>query len=183
MKYHMLFGEFVEKYSRIGWEAFSKTFLDPFLEVYLKDPSFDPGEALRKTSPLDEPTLSPEERDGGWRNDIIASLMKSDRNDFPDVIMVGRAPQNDIVLPHPSISKFHAYFKVDLDTGDLAVHDGNSSFGTTLNGEKLARGEPGYVESGATLVFAQVGHAVLYSPRDFYDVMRLKLRAGKTRRL
>jgi len=44
-------------------------------------------------------------------------------------------------------------------------------------------GEPAPIKSGDTVIFAEVAHAHYYSPRDFYDVMRLKLRSGKTRRL
>jgi pSer/pThr/pTyr-binding forkhead associated (FHA) protein len=47
------------------------------------------------------------------------------------MIMVGRAPNNDIVLNHPSVSKVHAYF-VQRDLR-WSVHDQGSTNGTFLD--------------------------------------------------
>lgn len=181
MNPHMLFGDFAQRYGSIGREEFSRSFRDPFLEVYVNDPAF--RQALGKTQALDEPTLFQEDRSKGWKNDLVAPLVKSGRNDFPDVIMIGRTPVNDIVLPHRSVSKFHAYIKKDPETGEMTLFEGGSSFGTTVEGKALQKGEGAVLVSGAAIVFAKVAHALYYAPWDFYDVMRLKLRAGKTRRL
>jgi pSer/pThr/pTyr-binding forkhead associated (FHA) protein len=68
---------------------------------------------------------------------------------------VGRTANNDIVLPLPSISKFHAYFRLQPDRVEL--NDAGSSNGTFIGALRLAsKGEPGIVVSGDILRFADI---------------------------
>lgn len=60
---------------------------------------------------------------------------REDANPFGSMITIGRAPNNDIVLPAPSISKFHAFLREEA--GSLFLVDANSSNGTYLNGVQL----------------------------------------------
>jgi hypothetical protein len=52
---------------------------------------------------------------------------------FADRISVGRALNNDVVLRHASVSKFHAYFQCD-DKGAFYLTDARSKNTTTVNG-------------------------------------------------
>jgi FHA domain len=52
-------------------------------------------------------------------------------------VSVGRARNHDIVLRHPSISKFHATFDV-APTGELELKDRESRNGVFVNGARIA---------------------------------------------
>jgi pSer/pThr/pTyr-binding forkhead associated (FHA) protein len=50
-----------------------------------------------------------------------------------DIVMIGRAPLNQIVIDHPTVSAQHA---VLLRTGDFySLKDLNSTNGTQINGD------------------------------------------------
>lgn len=68
-------------------------------------------------------------------------------NAFGLMITLGRAANNDVVLPHGAVSKFHAYLR-RLD-GSWLLSDAGSLNGTAVNGVPL----PG-------------GHSVALSPGD-----------------
>jgi hypothetical protein len=50
---------------------------------------------------------------------------------------VGRAPDNDIVLPDGDVSRHHA--RLEYDSGRLTVQDLRSTNGTWVNGQKIER--------------------------------------------
>lgn len=56
------------------------------------------------------------------------------------LVTIGREKTHDIVIPDPSISRFHAFAKQDEDGGFL-LQDAGSTNGTSVNGESVpARG-------------------------------------------
>ncbi|HOJ93084.1 MAG TPA: FHA domain-containing protein [Dictyoglomaceae bacterium] len=50
---------------------------------------------------------------------------------------IGREPENDITLIHPTVSRFHA--KIIQNDGKYFIEDINSANGTLVNGIKVAR--------------------------------------------
>ena len=56
---------------------------------------------------------------------------------FPSMITVGRARNNDIVVPDALVSKFHAFFR-QLDDGEWGLADAGSANGTKLGEVELA---------------------------------------------
>lgn len=54
------------------------------------------------------------------------------------VLKIGRDPQNDICINHPSVSRYHA--EIRKENGSLILHDLNSSNRTFVNGKALSRG-------------------------------------------
>lgn len=60
-------------------------------------------------------------------------------------ITIGRDKDNDIVLPNPMISRFHAEIQKIKD--DYFIHDLDSSNGTFVNKEKVPQGK--YVKLSA----------------------------------
>lgn len=74
---------------------------------------------------------------------------------FAGKVSVGRARNNDIVLRHPTVSKFHAWFELS-DDGGLLVADARSKNRTWLAGEPLAANEPTLVPAGAAIRFGRV---------------------------
>jgi hypothetical protein len=77
-------------------------------------------------------------------------------NAFSHMITIGRAANNDVVLPYEAISKFHA----SLVTGPngWSLTDARSSNGSWLEGQALIPLRPYTLRSGITLDLA---HAVL----------------------
>jgi len=76
-------------------------------------------------------------------------------NAFVNMVTLGRMPNNDIHLPAPDVSGFHAYFLIQPD-GSLQLSDANSSFGTTVDGVRLESQKPIPVAVGQTIQFATV---------------------------
>jgi pSer/pThr/pTyr-binding forkhead associated (FHA) protein len=68
-----------------------------------------------------------------------------------DIVMIGRAPSNHIVIDHPTVSAQHA---VLLRTGDsYSLKDLNSTNGTQINGDFVTDGE---LKEGDTIRFGSV---------------------------
>jgi hypothetical protein len=54
------------------------------------------------------------------------------------LITVGRAPDNDVIVPDVSISRFHAFVK-EGTRGQWLMQDAGSTNGTTVNGHSVPR--------------------------------------------
>jgi DNA-directed RNA polymerase subunit RPC12/RpoP len=67
------------------------------------------------------------------------------------VTRLGRAPDNDLVIEHPSVSQHHA--ELELGPAGLRVRDLGSTNGTHLAGRMISQAE---VPPGATLRFGEV---------------------------
>ena len=53
----------------------------------------------------------------------------------PSVLKIGRAPDNDVVLDSPGVSRYHA--RIDYATGEPRLSDAGSLNGTFVNGEPI----------------------------------------------
>jgi hypothetical protein len=69
--------------------------------------------------------------------DRVAFLRKRPENPFPDMISLGRASNNDVVVRLSSISKIHAVF-MRSPSGGWTITDSGSTNGTYLNDTALA---------------------------------------------
>ena len=68
------------------------------------------------------------------------------------MVSVGRGPENDIVLQHPSVSKLHANF--ELDAEELLLVDAGSRNHSYVNGEMITAKVP--VKAGDAIKFGAV---------------------------
>lgn len=71
---------------------------------------------------------------------------------------VGRNPESDIHLPDPSVSRNHAL--LDVQDGVLIAHDGGSTNGTYVNGERIDSRE---LHAGDVISFGKAELEVLSS--------------------
>jgi hypothetical protein len=110
------------------------------------------------------------------RRVLMAPVMKTPRNRFAQMITVGRTDQNDIVIPARSISKFHAYFQRNKDSGAMMIVDGGSKFGTVLEGDAVHEGQARELHNGGTIVFAKVARSTFLLPEFVYGYVQLNLR-------
>lgn len=67
-------------------------------------------------------------------------------NPFEHMVTLGRAPNNDLCLEHPNVSKFHAYLR--REGAGWALVDARSLNGTWVNGERLAPERPVALKDG-----------------------------------
>jgi pSer/pThr/pTyr-binding forkhead associated (FHA) protein len=72
---------------------------------------------------------------------------------FKDVVLLGRASSNDIVVRHRQVSKLHARLRV-VD-GDVLVMDANSANGTFVNGNDI-KGTEITLKDGDAVIFGAV---------------------------
>ncbi len=78
--------------------------------------------------------------------------IKKRQASFPNMITVGRAPNNDVVIADRLVSKFHAWLRVA--DGKVAIADAGSANGTRLNDVALvANAEPTALVPGDKIAF------------------------------
>ncbi|MHC4778319.1 MAG: FHA domain-containing protein [Planctomycetota bacterium] len=171
MDFHLPLTTFREKTAGLDRDAFHSKYKDPFLLIDMGQEDMDAGafQTLDGTAKPDRPTEPISRRTGKPASAMAVPMVKSDRNTFENMVTLGRASNNDVVVPHPSISKFHAFFRIDGTSG--SVSDAGSSYGTILNGRELGKGESAPLESGSTLQFAKSVTAKFYSPSAFYEFL------------
>lgn len=78
---------------------------------------------------------------------------------FAGKVSVGRARNNDIVLRHATVSKFHAWF--DLEGDRVLLADARSKNRTWLSGQPLTPNDPVEVPPGAAIRFGRVSTLVV----------------------
>jgi hypothetical protein len=92
------------------------------------------------------------------------------------LITLGRAPDNDVVVPDVSISRFHAFVK-DGGGGRWLMQDAGSTNGTTVNGNTVPRqghGPPTELKSGDDVRLGQVDLTFLDSEALISFALRLE---------
>ncbi|MCU0723663.1 MAG: FHA domain-containing protein [Planctomycetes bacterium] len=159
------FEDFTRAHGALDLPGFLASFGHPFLLVNLSGPRVKQTDFATRapergfdgiTGP--EPDRAP--GSGFW----VLGLLRSARNRVPDAITLGRAPDNDLVIPRYSI----------VDAG--------SSFGTTVNGNSVTTASPHPLASGDTIVFARVVPSHFFLPKDFFEYIHLARRVEKGRK-
>ena len=92
------------------------------------------------------------------RIDLFFLLHKrSGANNFTSMVTVGRAGNNDVVIPGEGVSKFHAYFM--RVRSDWTLVDAGSSLGTFVEDQQLeARTERAPMTNGTRI---RLGNAIV----------------------
>lgn len=98
---------------------------------------------------------------------LVIPLVKAPGNPFPERISVGRAPNCDIVLRDPSVSKLHGHFR-DISAEEAVFTDAKSANGTRLNGAVVTAGAAIEVKTFSYLTFGRI-RVQLLSSADVYD--------------
>jgi len=78
-----------------------------------------------------------------WKIVIQSPTTKRIEQDLkPGETILGRSEENDIVLPHQSVSRDHAKFVLDGETNLLSLHDLGSTNYSYLNGKRVKKKVP-----------------------------------------
>ena len=88
---------------------------------------------------------------------------------FTERISIGRAMNNDVVLRHESISKFHAWIESD-ESGRLFASDAGGRNGTFIDSARLTAKVSAHVPFGAELRFAAIT-AILCRAETLWDAL------------
>jgi hypothetical protein len=98
----------------------------------------------RVGGPAGDPIIAPTHTHGGRGgkdlptagDPVVFSLKKGTQSAFAFGVTLGRTENNDVVLRHQEVSRFHAY--VQMDKGRHLLADADSKNGTFLDGVRLA---------------------------------------------
>lgn len=102
------------------------------------------------------------------KDDKLCIVRKAGEAAEDPSVHVGRAPDNDIVLDYPRVSKRHALL-VRTDEGGYAIQDAGSTNGTSLNDRRLDPGEKAPLANGDKLEFGGDFYATFYTPEGLFS--------------
>lgn len=131
----------------------------------------DPVESYRRTILQDDEVEADPAAAAAYLK-MAAPVRKRPNNPFPHMISVGRAGNNDVVVPLGTISKLHAYFLKSLSGDGWSLTDWTSTNGTTLSGSRLEARETVPLQSGTTLSFGKELWVHFFLPTDLYEAIR-----------
>tara|TARA_B100000965_G_scaffold391803_1_gene400300 strand:- start:151 stop:672 length:522 start_codon:yes stop_codon:yes gene_type:complete len=98
---------------------------------------------------------------------VLPVRKRPDANAFAMMVTLGRAPNNDLVLDHQKVSKFHAYFK---QLGEKwVICDANSRNGTVVDGLELQAQIAHPLRSGSKIKLAKVIDLVFLTPEELFQ--------------
>ncbi len=151
---------------------------DPELEAFLSRARLLGRDAFQKTHPgpflIQMSGVAPQKKTSGFRTIVpeddftparveerVVALFevrkKPGANAFAFMITIGRTPNNDVVVPHGSVSKFHASLRQDPQ-GTWLITD-KSTNGTWVDGERLPSDQPRALRENARV---QLSRSVVF---------------------
>jgi pSer/pThr/pTyr-binding forkhead associated (FHA) protein len=87
------------------------------------------------------------------------------------MILVGRSPDNDIVIVDKTISKLHAYFQKAEDSDIYEVFDAGSTNGTKVNEQLLTSHSPHPLKNLDRIDLGPTIQLMYLTPEGFYDLL------------
>lgn len=159
------FDEFVRARSGQDRADFLAEVTDPHLYIPSLTPVGAPEEPTSFATMRFTPGgARPAPRDGAM---VIPVRKRRDSNAFAMMITLGRAPNNDLVIPDQRVSKFHAYFR---KLGQQwTINDANSMNGTWVGGNPIAADRSAPLESGASIRLAETLEMVFLLPEALFE--------------
>jgi hypothetical protein len=101
------------------------------------------------------------------KDDKICTLKKGEGRDPAEPIGVGRAPDNDIILDYPRVSKRHAV--IPALEGTYFIQDAGSTNGTLVNDRTLEKGEKIELHNGDRIELGGDFVARFYTPSGLFS--------------
>jgi hypothetical protein len=160
---------------------------DPAFEQDLRAADSAVGGLAYRTEPLPWTKVPPRPYGGGATRTqtcsaALSELLRGQRgfaalvrkregasSPYPDRVSVGRARNQDLVLRHSSVSKFHAYFEVSQGVWHLT--DGGSTNLTYLNGTALVPRTKATIAAGDQVRFGSIS-CLVCEAEDLWKFIR-----------
>jgi hypothetical protein len=89
----------------------------------------------------------------------------------PNMITIGRSPENDVVLYNRLVSKSHAYLDVDSSDEAIFLVDNHSTNGTYVNDIELSPTGNYRLAGGDEISFGPETKVVYFSPNLFHSLL------------
>src|SRR5690606_40627724 len=104
----------------------------------------------------------------------VSPIQKNPQNPFPDRMTVGRAPNCDVVVRMPFVSKVHAHLSY-TSKGTLKLNHAQSSNTTRVNGRLVDEDAEVEVQPGNTIALGALTLEVM-TAKDLYAILREQAR-------
>ncbi len=108
---------------------------------------------------------------------FLLAVTKKEKGQHGSIVTVGRGEDCDLRIPHPLVSKRHAYFTREGDTWSLA--DAESSNGTFADGVALAPHQKHQLADSEPLRFGPEVRYRYFGALAFYKYMSYRARIKK----
>lgn len=105
----------------------------------------------------------------------VYRVAKKEGGAFAQMITVGRTPNNDVALIHPSVSKFHAHLQKTTDPNVYFISDAGSTNGTLVNGIRLEPSEKKELQDGDRVSFGGELQYVYHTAPGFFRFLARRL--------
>lgn len=107
----------------------------------------------------------------------VFPIVRDEDSVFSGMINVGRATNNDVVLPQAEVSKFHAYFQCVAKDRYVLV-DAGSMNGTYVNGTALQPGDKAELRDGDLVSFSSAFVFIYCTAPEFFRLLGCLSGAG-----
>ncbi len=111
---------------------------------------------------------------------LVIEIHKQASTAPANMICVGRAANNDIVLASNTVSKLHTYFLASEDGESYEIVDANSTNGTVVNNRRLIAHKNQPLVNRDQIQFGPSIHMIYLTPKGFYDLLQQLHRSGIT---
>jgi hypothetical protein len=98
---------------------------------------------------------------------LLAYPIRRTERSMGHLVTLGRTPDNDVVVPDISVSRFHAFAK-EVEGGGVAIQDAGSTNGTMVNSNSVpsqGNGPPLELKAGDSVRLGQVEFSYLDAHR------------------
>jgi hypothetical protein len=107
---------------------------------------------------------------------LVIEIRKYSSGSRSTMIYVGRAPDNDIVFTHRTVSKLHAYFVRKKDACEIV--DAGSTNGTRVNDHRLIAHQSLSLVNQDRIRVGPAIELLYLTPRGFYGLLQQLVQSG-----
>jgi hypothetical protein len=109
---------------------------------------------------------------------LVIEVKKQSGSSRSQLIRLGRTANNDIVIPHKTISKLHAYFQKAAGEESYEIVDAGSTNGTRVNNRRLVSSQGQLVNNGDHIQFGPTVRVIYLTAPGFYEYLQKLLRSS-----
>ena len=111
---------------------------------------------------------------------LVIEITKHASSAPANMICLGRAANNDIVVANKTVSKLHTYFVASEEGDSYEIVDANSTNGTLVNNKRLVAYKNKSLFNRDNIQFGPSIQMVYLTSEGFYDLLQQLHRSGIT---